>query len=307
MKRSLKTGVIIAALCLVICTCFLATVKPWEASDAINSDTAAAASAAATEPEVTVTEFSDGTLMEVYFFQAGKADATLLTTENYTVLIDCGVKGFGQTILDYLAEKEIDHIDYLIVTHFDQDHVGGAAKVINNIPVYNVLQNNSPKDSSEYEKYVKALTNAGIEPVTVTESYSFTLDGVSFTVDAAKALHFADDESNNSSLLVTVVNGENTFLFMGDAQTERLEEYLEGTVVDCDVLKVPHHGGEEILMEALIRAAKPELAVITSSDEEPEAASTTAVLDAAEIETYLTREGDILMVSDGTTISVVEK
>ena len=307
MKRSLKTGVIIAALCLVICTCFLATVKPWEASDAINSDTAAAASAAATEPEVTVTEFSDGTLMEVYFFQAGKADATLLTTENYTVLIDCGVKGFGQTILDYLAEKEIDHIDYLIVTHFDQDHVGGAAKVINNIPVYNVLQNNSPKDSSEYEKYVKALTNAGIEPVTVTESYSFTLDGVSFTVDAAKALHFADDESNNSSLLVTVVNGENTFLFMGDAQTERLEEYLEGTVVDCDVLKVPHHGDEEILMEALVSAAKPELAVITSSDEEPEAASTTAVLDAAEIETYLTREGDILMVSDGTTISVVEK
>ena len=307
MKRSLKTGVIIAALCLVICTCFLATVKPWEASDAINSDTAAAASAAATEPEVTVTEFSDGTLMEVYFFQAGKADATLLTTENYTVLIDCGVKGFGQTILDYLAEKDIDHIDYLIVTHFDQDHVGGAAKVINNIPVYNVLQNNSPKDSSEYEKYVKALTNAGIEPVTVTESYSFTLDGVSFTVDAAKALHFADDESNNSSLLVTVVNGENTFLFMGDAQTERLEEYLEGTVVDCDVLKVPHHGDEEILMEALVSAAKPELAVITSSDEEPEAASTTAVLDAAEIETYLTREGDILMVSDGTTISVVEK
>ena len=102
-------------------------------------------------------------------------------------------------------------------------------------------------------------------------------------------------------------NGENTFLFMGDAQTERLEEYLEGTVVDCDVLKVPHHGGEEILMEALIRAAKPELAVITSSDEEPEAASTTAVLDTAKIETYLTREGDILMVSDGTTISVVEK
>ena len=92
--------------------------------------------------------------LDVYFFAAGKADAILLTTEKSAVLIDCGEKGFGQTILEKLSEKKIDRIDYLIVTHFDQDHVGGAAKVINNFPIGTVLQSNCPKDSEEYEKYV---------------------------------------------------------------------------------------------------------------------------------------------------------
>ena len=183
------------------------------------------ADAAAEACEMLLSEVSEtGTDLEVCCFQAGKADALLLTTENHTVLIDCGVKGYGQTILDELAARGIDRIDYLIITHFDQDHVGGAAKVINNIEVGTALQSNCPKDSTEHEKYVKALNTAGIEPVTVTNVYEFVLDGVLFSVDPPRKSSYSEDDSNNSSLIVTVRNGDNVLLFMGDAQTERLEE-----------------------------------------------------------------------------------
>ena len=244
--------------------------------------------------------------LDVHFFDAGKADAILLTTADSAVLIDAGEKGFGKTVLAYLEEKGIERLDCLIVTHFDQDHVGGAAKIINNLAVETVLQSNQPKDSEEYEKYVKALENADIEPTTVRETYTFTLDGVQYTIDPPRRTSYDSDSSNNSSLIVTVTNGENRFLFTGDAQTERLSEFLDAGVAACDVLKLPHHGKDEQLLGALLNAEKPTYAVVTSSDEEPESAATVAALDAAGVTLLLTREGAVTLHSDGKRIDVLD-
>ncbi len=242
--------------------------------------------------------------LQMYVFSAGKADAMLLTTEHGTVLVDCGEKGFGQEILSYLEAQGIDKIDYLIITHFDQDHVGGAAKVINNISVGTVLQNNSPKDSEEYEKYLKAVTNAGIAPVTVQDSYEFTLDGVLYSVDAPDKSDHMSDDSNNASLVVSVYHGTNSMLLTGDAQTERLEELLESGIGAFDLLKVPHHGREDELMDELVAAVQPKYAVITSSDEEPEDQQTLAVLEEANVEVFLTRVSPVIVRSDGKTMTV---
>ena len=242
--------------------------------------------------------------LTVQFFDAGKADAILLTTANSAVLIDTGEKGFGKTILAYLEDQGIEKLDYLIVTHFDQDHVGGAAKVINNIAVGAVLQSNRPKDSEEYEKYVKALNNAGIEPLTVRDAYAFTLDGVTYAVDPPRKNSYAEDESNNSSLIVSVTNGENRFLFTGDAQTERLAEFLDANDTAYDVLKLPHHGKDEPLMSALLESTGPAYAVITSSDDEPESATVVGELERAGVTVLLTREGAVTLRSDGNRIEV---
>ena len=242
--------------------------------------------------------------LTVQFFDAGKADAILLTTQNSAVLIDAGEKGFGKTILAYLEDQGIEKLDYLIVTHFDQDHVGGAAKVINNIAVGAVLQSNRPKDSEEYEKYVKALNNAGIEPLTVRDAYAFTLDGVTYAVDPPRKNSYAEDESNNSSLIVSVTNGENRFLFTGDAQTERLAEFLDANDTAYDVLKLPHHGKDEPLMSALLESTGPAYAVITSSDDEPESATVVGELERAGVTVLLTREGAVTLRSDGNRIEV---
>ena len=242
--------------------------------------------------------------LEVHFFDAGKADAILLTTENGAVLVDAGEKGFGKTILAYLEEKGIDRIDYLIITHFDQDHVGGAAKVLNSIEVGAVLQSNRPKDSEEYEKYVSALSGAAIEPTTVRETCTFALDGVAYTVDPPRQSEYDSDESNNSSLIVSVQNGGNRFLLAGDAQTERLAEFLDANKNTYDVLKVPHHGQDEPLLKELIESTQPGYAVITSSDEEPESGATVEALEQAGTEVLLTRRGAVTFHSDGRVLSL---
>lgn len=282
---------------LILALCLLASFGCGAAA----SETGGSQIAPSAETDQASTE---GTDLQVYFFSAGKADAILLTTENSTVLIDAGEKGFGQEILSYLEEQGISRIDCMIITHFDQDHVGGAAKVINNISVGTVLQSNCPKDSEEYEKYCKALQNASIDPVTVQDTMTFELGGVTYVVDPPRKSDYDEDDSNNSSLIVSVYNGETSLLFAGDAQTERLEEFLDTSPETYGFLKVPHHGGEDELMDELVAAVSPVYAVITSSDEEPEDDSTVAVLESAGVETYLTRKGAVILRSDGSKISV---
>ncbi len=249
---------------------------------------------------------AEGSDLELHFFDAGAADAILLTTENSAVLIDTGEKGFGKTILAYLEEKRIEQIDYLIITHFDKDHVGGAAKVLNSIPVGKVLQSNQPKDSDEYENYVEALVNAGGNPVTVRETYVFTVDGVSYTVDPPRQTEYDEDSSNNSSLIVSVQHGKNRFLFAGDAQTLRLSEFLDTNTTSFDVLKLPHHGRDEPLLDDLLASTKPTYAVITSSEEEPESDTVVGALEKAGIRVLLTRNQSVTLYSDGNIISIKE-
>ena len=108
--------------------------------------------------------------LKLYCFQAGKADAFLLWNEAGAVLIDTGESGFGKTILAKLEELGIERLDWLILTHFDKDHVGGAKKLLSELPVGCVLQSNCPKPGAEaYEKYCKALEERNISPVTLRE------------------------------------------------------------------------------------------------------------------------------------------
>lgn len=257
---------------------------------------ALSAGAALSEPAVA------GTL-EVYGFQAGKADAFLIMTAGGVVLIDAGEKGFGKEILEYLEERGISAIDYLIITHFDKDHVGGAAKVINGMPVRHVLQSDCPKESDPYDKYLKAMRKADIEPVTVRKALSFTLDGVRYVVDPPRLERYEKHDSNNSSLIVSVYHGGNALLFTGDAQTERLTEFLDAGCGRYDFLKVPHHGEKEPLMEALAERTAPAYAVITSSEDKMEAASTVEALEAVGAEVLLTRVAPVVVTSDGMTLT----
>ncbi len=236
--------------------------------------------------------------LNVWCFQAGKADAFLFWNEGGALLLDAGESGFGKVILEKMKELGIERLDYLIVTHFDKDHVGGTKKILSEIPVGTVLQSNSPKEGAEaYEKYLAALQTCGLEPVTVRQRMELTLGDVTFTVDPPARESYAKDESNNSSLIVSVTHGEHRMLFCGDAEELRLAEFLETQPGKYDLVKLPHHGSFLDNLPALLTETKPTWAVITSSQEEPEAAETVTLLEERGIRTLLTRDGPVMIVS----------
>lgn len=241
----------------------------------------------------------------IHVFDFGKADAFLITSGEAAVLIDCGESGAGKLIARYMKEQGIRSIDCLIITHFDKDHVGGAAKLLKSVPVQRVLQSNSPKDSKEMEKYLRALDLTGIESETVSETVSFSLGGAEFTVYPPQRELYEKDPSNNSSLVTSVSYGERSFLFTGDAESARLAEILALDLGKADVLQIPHHGEWDMLLVSLLKMTDPSYALMTCSEEEPEDMRTLQLLEQQGVEALLSREGELDIVSDGTAVSVI--
>lgn len=236
------------------------------------------------------------TKLTVLVLQAGKADAILFFTKNGAVLLDTGARGFGDTILAELEARGVERLDCLILSHFDKDHIGGAAKLLRSLPVERVLQSDRPRDSEEYARYLEALESRGVEAETLQSDLSFSLDGVEFSLNAPEREHYDKDESNNSSLILTVRCGENRLLFPGDAGNERIREWLARGERDFALLKLPHHGIWQKTLPALLAQTAPQYAVVTCSDKEPESEKTAALLEASGAALFFTRCGAICIV-----------
>lgn len=242
--------------------------------------------------------------LKIYFFDAGKADSCVIYNDDFAVLIDTGEKELGNEILVYLENHNIKKLDYLIITHFDKDHVGGASYVLEGIQVDNVIQSNYPKESKVYTKYLNALSEKGITPVTLREDMSFNFGDVYFNINAPIEEVYSNNESNNSSLIVSVKYKNNSFLFMGDAENLRIKEYVLNNSETYDFIKIPYHGHYQTSLDELLNEVKSKYAVITSSSEELEDNTTLELLNSIECNTYLTRNGSILITSDGSMINI---
>lgn len=240
--------------------------------------------------------------MTVTFLDVGKADAIFLQTEASNVLIDAGTDKKGDDIIQALEERDVKKLDLLIITHFDKDHVGGADKVLEALPVDRVLEPNYAKDSKQFTQYRDALSKSGMQAESLTENIAFSLDGVEYQVDVANRDFYGEDEENDFSLVVRATHGGVRFLFAGDAENARLAELLDEGDLQSAVLKVPHHGKYENLSPAFFEAVGAKYAVITSSEEEPEDEETVYALEWLGAQVLYTRKGDVVLLSDGENV-----
>ena len=239
--------------------------------------------------------------------KVGKADALVLKTQNHTVLIDCGEKDDGDNIVEYLNENGIEKIDKLYITHFDKDHVGGAAEIIQNMDIDEIITPDYITDSKEYQSFLGAASEKGIIPQKIGGDNEYTamysLDDVIFNVYPPTENEY-DESDNDYSIAVSAQHGTNRFLFTGDAEKVRLEELsgqLSGTF---DVLKVPHHGGMEDNSEAFISQISPKYAVIACSEKNPADPELVALLEQYGAQVYTTAEANVGFTSDGQSITV---
>ena len=249
-----------------------------------------------------ISNFKSG--LNMYFFNSGKADSCIIYNSDFAVLIDTGEQELGDTILDYLEENNIQKLNYLIITHFDKDHVGSAYKIIKKIDIDNVVQSNSPKDSKVYNKYIQALEDKSITPITLRENLNFDFGDVKFEFNPPKEEEYLNKPSNNSSLITSIQYLNKSFIFMGDAEDDRIKEFIKENNNTYDFMKFPYHGNYQESLQSLLENTKPKYTVITSSDEESEDNQTLSLLNKYSVRTYLTRNGSILLTTDGNSIKI---
>ncbi|MDO5560141.1 MAG: MBL fold metallo-hydrolase [Oscillospiraceae bacterium] len=238
--------------------------------------------------------------IDISFLKVGKADAIVIRTPDHAVLIDAANQGEGKEIYAFCEENGYTELDYFILTHFDSDHVGGARAVVNKFSVKNILQPDYTENSKEFKNYSEAVLEKGYTVQTVTDTVTFELDDVYFKVYPSSGGPY--DDVNNYSLVITATHGNNSFIFAGDAEKERIKECMDQIpqrTKGWSLIKMPHHGGYEKNLDDFIRFIRPEYAVVTCSSGSPADDRTLNLLGETGTEVYYTCDGGITFTSDG--------
>lgn len=202
----------------------------------------------------------------VHFISVGQGDAIAINLpDDKVMLIDTGPQNTAVTLTNYLNEKVLntsrdDVIDYLILTHADSDHIGGALRVLQNFDVENIYMPAFESDGLQFNSLISYVEEnnynviENLEEIECSREYSIEVFGP-----------FEYTTSNDSCPIIKVSYIDASFLFTGDISSSIEEELILnfGDEIDCDVLKVAHHGSKYSTSLEFLEMVTPQYAVIS--------------------------------------------
>lgn len=242
----------------------------------------------------------------VYFIDVGQADSILIKNQDDTLLIDAGNNEDGQDVVNFIKGKGITKLNYVIGTHPHEDHIGGLDDVINSdLKIENLWMPKIQTNTKTFEDVLDAVKNKGLKVTAPNKGDSFEIRRAKCEVMTDSILN--KDNLNLSSIVIRLEFENNSFLFMGDAETanEKTRTWMK-----TDVLKVGHHGSNTSSSEDFLKQINPTYAVIMAGKNNSYGLPKQKILDRlAKIGAKVYRtdeEGTIMMISNGNNIEVKE-
>lgn len=210
---------------------------------------------------------------EIVVFDVGKGDSIFVRTrQGRRILIDGGMVLGGDpgrtVIMPFLRSRGYNRLDAVVLTHYDADHYGGLAHVVEQIATRELvlrggLRERGPNDAAEL---LRAAERRGIRIVHLQAGDTLTPPGdtpiVALAPEAALA---ATTSENNASIVLRVGEGPGALL-TADIEQEAEAQLVEAKpgALRAGVLKVPHQGSKSSSTPAFLDAVRPTLAIITA-------------------------------------------
>lgn len=198
---------------------------------------------------------------EVVMFEVGEADCHLIKYpyNKNTILIDIGKNEhkIKNEVIPYLKSIGIKKIDYLIITHGDEDHIGGSITLINNFQVKNVILNKGTFTDIEKE-LIKNLNKKKIP-------YQININKINLSNHTIYLLNNTKYNNENDNSIITYFTYQKyKFLYMGDASITTEDNLLENyNLNNISILKVGHHGSNTSSSKDFISQINPSISLIS--------------------------------------------
>ncbi|MBP3634541.1 MAG: MBL fold metallo-hydrolase [Oscillospiraceae bacterium] len=198
--------------------------------------------------------------LEVHYVDVGQADCIFLRCDGKTMLIDGGNVEDSNLVVSYLLSQSVTKLDYVVNTHAHEDHVGGLPGVMAVFEVGAVWCPVTEYSSSCFEDFANYADQQYLELTLPEPGSTYELGQAQVTVLGPVKEY---DDTNDTSIVLRVDHGDNSFLFTGDAEETSEKDILDyGMDVSATVLKLGHHGSDTSTCYQWLRAVAPEYAVI---------------------------------------------
>ena len=239
----------------------------------------------------------------VEFLSTGKSDCTVIFMDGLVILSDTADTDDADRIAALLREHGAEKIDFIIVSHYDRDHIGAAGELIRAFSVDKLLRPDYVEDSDEYEDMMAAAAETGTEDVVLRDNYVIHTKNGSVTVDPPDK-DYGDD--NNNSVITTLTYKGKSILLMGDAKKKRIEEFLSTAQNAYDIIKLPHHGDSCKPLLRLLEDTRPAWAVEMVSQNETVEDDLLELLSKTGTQLFLTRDGSVRVEWNGSGFSAAQ-
>jgi len=248
-------------------------------------------------------EYSGDERGMVYFIACGQSDAVLMRSKGIYAMIDTGSKANERDVMDFLKKQKIKAIDYLFLSHPDEDHIGNASAIIKKYDVKKVVMggvhtsNTYLKLLQTIEKEVGEYTEPSVGDVFNVGEFKIEILG---PVSQYK-------ETNNASVVMKAILDKTSILFTGDMESKAEKDLLlSGADLRADVLKVGHHGSKTGTGANFLKAVSPQYAVIMcGSDNNYDHPHPDTLKRLKNVTVYRTDlDGTVTLLTDGKNIEI---
>ena len=207
------------------------------------------------------------------------------------MLIDAGKRDKGiEAVLPCLEDLNIHHLDWIVATHYDADHIGGIAEVLRGldqlagteddfIPTEAIIDRGdfTDKATATYTDYVDmtAPYRKEAEPGMIFElggGATAKVVVVNGRYEDGRTIPLQPDEENEACIGLLIEYGSFRYFTAGDLTgggspggfpTKDLETLAGGIIDDIDILHVGHHGSSSSTNETFLEETRPEAAIIS--------------------------------------------
>ena len=195
----------------------------------------------------------------VLFMYVGQADSTLVKYKNKIMLIDAGNNEDGKNIVKFLKDNGISKLDYIVGTHYDEDHIGGLDDIIENFDIGKFYLSNGGELGPNYYNLEKAAKKKNLA-ITIPK-VGDKIDFGDVDMEVMSASKFDGKNDNNASIVIQAKYGSRKYLFMGDLEKQ---EEAKRKWNEVDVLKAGHHGSNTSSTQEFLNQVKPKYVFVSA-------------------------------------------
>ena len=206
-----------------------------------------------------------GSDLDALVLDVGQGQSVVLASGGTFALVDCGSgnswKDPGETAARQLISMGCRRLDYLLLTHYDKDHVSGVTGLLERLDADTLLVPEEEDDAGLQSAVLSAAEERGVTVRFITAAERLDLGRGTLTVYPP----LGDAGDNERGLSVLASAGENDFLITGDMSAATEAKLLETyDLPDIEALAAGHHGSKYATSQALLEALRPETACVST-------------------------------------------